>query len=98
MFFHERAMNELISPAPIDKAQSRSHFLSRPLALGRRMASRHTAVLIVLARAVAGIVLVAGIATVASVMFALPWQTDSVIATVVAVGWVAFGDPRNPGL
>jgi hypothetical protein len=77
---------------------TRSLFLRRPLAVGSRLASRHRAALIVLVRAVAAVVLVAGIATVASVMFALSWQTDSAIAGIVAAGWVAFGDLRNPGL
>jgi hypothetical protein len=54
--------------------------------------------LIVLVRGIAGIVLVAGIATVTRAMFALSWQTDSVIAAIVAAGWVAFTDLRNPGL
>jgi hypothetical protein len=80
------------------KAQPRSLFLRLPLAFGRRLASRHPAALIVLVRAAAGVVLVAGIATVTPVMFALSWQTDSLIAAVVAAGWVAFGDLRNSGL
>jgi ribosomal protein S11 len=82
----------------MNKAQPESLFLRRRLAFGRRLASRHPAALIVLARAVAAFVLVAGIATVAIVMFALSWQTDSAIAAIVAAGWVAFGDLRNPGL
>ena len=75
-----------------------SLLLWRPLAFSRRLTSRHPAALIVLVRAVAGIVLVGGIATATRVMLALSWQTDTVIAAVVAVGWVAFGDLRNPGL
>jgi hypothetical protein len=75
-----------------------SLFRRPPLAFGRRLASRHPAALIVVARAVAGIVLVAGIGTVTRVMFALSWQTDTVIAAFVAVGWAAFGDLWNPGL
>ena len=75
-----------------------SLLLWRSLAFSRRLTSRHPAALIVLVRAVAGIVLVGGIATATRVMLALSWQTDTVIAAVVAVGWVAFGDLRNPGL
>jgi hypothetical protein len=68
------------------------------LAFGRRLVSRHPAALTVVVRAVAGIVLVGGIATVTRVMLALPWQTDTAIAAVVAAGWVASGDLRTPGL
>jgi hypothetical protein len=70
----------------------------RPLAVGRYLALRHPAALIVLVRAVAAVVLVAGLATVTRVMFALSWQTDGAIAALVATGWVAFSDLRNPGL
>jgi hypothetical protein len=70
----------------------------RPLAFGRYLASRHPAALIVLVRAVGAVVLVAGVATVTRVMFALSWQTDGAIAALVAAGWVAFSDLRNPSL
>jgi hypothetical protein len=82
----------------MNDAHSGSLFLWRPLAFGRRLAARHPAALIVLARAVAGIVLVGGIAAVTRVMLALSWQADGAIAAVVAAGWVAFTDLRNPGL
>jgi hypothetical protein len=70
----------------------------RPLAFGRYLASRHPAALIVLVRGVAAVALVAGVATVTRVMFALSWQTDGAIAALVAAGWVAFSDLRNPSL
>jgi hypothetical protein len=69
-----------------------------PLAFGRYLASRHPAALIVVVRAVGAVVLVAGVATVTRVMFALSWQTDSAIAALVAAGWVAFTDLRDPGM
>jgi hypothetical protein len=82
----------------MSKARRGSLSPRRRFTFGRRLASRHPAALIVLLRAIAAVVLVASIATVAAVMLRLSWQADGAIAAVVAAGWVAFTDLRNPGL
>jgi hypothetical protein len=54
---------------------------------------RHAEALILLARVVSGISLVASIAAVSRLMYALTWRTDATIAAVVAAAWVAWMPP-----
>jgi hypothetical protein len=71
-------------------ARRRSHFKDPKSRSSIFIVARYRGALILLARGIAGGLLISGIATASRLMYQLSWQTDSAIATVVAAGWVVF--------
>jgi hypothetical protein len=69
-------------------ARPRFDFLRTSSAFVTRCIQRHPHTWSLLARAIAGGRLVVGIAAVFQLMWALPWQTDGLIAAGAASAWV----------
>ena len=79
-------------------ARSRSRFSSSRNRLVPQARVRHSASLILLARTVAGGVLVGAVATASRLMYALSWQTDGAIAVVCAAAWIICAEFLMGGL
>ena len=69
-------------------ARRRSHFKDPKSRSSIFIVARYLGALILLARGIAGGLLISGIATASRLMYQLSWQTDSAIAAMVVVGWV----------
>ena len=69
-------------------ARSRSRFSSQRTRLVPQARIRHSIPLIMVARTVAGGVLVGAIATASRLMYALSWQTDGAVAGACAPAWI----------
>jgi hypothetical protein len=79
-------------------ARSRSRFSSHRPRLVPQDAVRHSGPVIILARTVAGGVLVGAIATASRLMYGLSWQTDGALAVIVAAGWMFWAECLMGGL
>jgi hypothetical protein len=82
----------------MDIARPLLHCKRHRVALVSRYIQKHPQNAIVVARAVAGIALVAGIAVVSRLMCSLPWQADGLIAAGAASAWVAGAEVLLGGL
>jgi hypothetical protein len=69
-------------------ARSRPRFSSHRTQPVPQGPIRHSAPLIMVARTVAGGVLVGAIATASRLMYASSWQMDGAVAVVFAAGWI----------